>query len=161
MCVFFLLSPTSERHMLFVTGFHEATKKHSDAQPRGLSDLGHVTEPSAPSSLHFLEARGLGCPVGSAVGRVQGPRFGREELMAGKRPPPAPPGRASKLQTHGLVAERRDRSHVLPGESCVSRPNALFLVKETGAPHARISGPLPQLGWGPLPQCACLQHFWC
>ena len=53
--------------MLFVTGFRKATKKHSAAQPCGLSALGHTTEPRAPSSLHLLEARGLGYPVDSVL----------------------------------------------------------------------------------------------
>lgn len=76
MCVFFLLSPQSERHMLFVTGFLEATKKHSGPQPCGLSDLGRVTG---------------GQRTGGALWAVlfpglRGPCFGREEITAGKGP---------------------------------------------------------------------------
>lgn len=55
MCVFFLLSLMSERHMLFVTGFQQATKKHSEAQPCGLSVWGHMIEVQLP--LPFISWR--------------------------------------------------------------------------------------------------------
>ena len=111
-CVF-LIVPMSERHMLFVTGFHKATKKHSAAQPCGLSNLGHSAEPTAPSSLRFLEAGGLGCLAGSGLHWVKGALFwqrrncGWQEALG-----PSPPAGAGCCLIANTWAGSREQGQI-------------------------------------------------